>query len=1002
MGSVAATAPAREPGSRDAHGSSRYSPRLLLGAGGMGRVTLVRDERLRREVAMKTLAPGAAPGLVARLRREALLTAGLEHPGIVAIYDVSPDGEAPWYTMRVVRGRALSALLREAREPRERMRLVRHLLAAAQAVGWAHRHGVIHRDLKPDNLMIGELGETQVVDWGLARRLDEGTPHGDGVPAGSRHESPADNPDDHALTMVGAAVGTPQYMSPEQARGEIADARSDVWSLGLILYEIATGRSGRPSSSAEEALEQARRAEPLVLEDLGSELRAIVSRATARRPEDRYADAAGFADDLASWLDGRRVVAHNYTSRELIFRLIRAWRVPLLVGLIALIALGAAIGLGYRNTLRERDRATGAERRARASEQQARAALGRAEAELSRSLARRAVDLLEARHHAEAADLARDALSHAEEPRARGVLMAVAAEPEPVRLARFGLPRCSSVEVLADLSGFICLEREAISAWGIEDGEPVLRWRRPWEVYWAAPLVGQRRLIVNARGLGHKVLDLAGGDELGSPEICCSALRPTEGGARLFGVAQGSLEVLSRVEVGLERVDGLCEGLLVAGALDDAGRIGAICDDGSVVSGDLEGFERNQLAGADPLAFRYGIGLVPGQARAVMGSNDGRLALVDLARGDRLAEVSGGVGVMGSIAVSPDGGIAAVRDGARGVLLWDLTSGELRGRLPMDLDRGHRFIRGHGRRLATWGRDTLAVWELPRARPSRLRTHGGVAALSVAADTLWVGTGDGLERRDAEGHDLFEAKPAVVKAVVAGRGLVVGHGRFEGGLEMRSAAALEGVVEDEASLHEGFTRHLAPLGELVVRDRDYGPLEVWSRDGERLSLTGDEDSRDLEASAAEDAVVWLTREGDISIVETSLVLTPVLSEPDCRTVAIDTSPGGPEGARFACGAGAEVEVVDREGRLVGWHLAEPGMELGELAWSPDGAVLAGATREGSVLLWVGDEVHPMAILDAHSGQVPALAFDGGRLWSGSWDQSVRAFALAPLSAPRRP
>jgi WD40 repeat protein len=982
----------------------------------MGRVSLVRDERLNRDVAMKTLVPGASAGLAERLRREALMTAGLEHPGIVAIYDASPDGEAPWYTMRVVRGRALSVLLREAREPRERMRLVRHLLAAAQAVGYAHRHGVIHRDLKPDNLMIGELGETQVVDWGLARRLEQGPEEAGGGPGNA------------GLTMDGAAIGTPQYMSPEQARGEVADPRSDVWSLGLILYEIASGRSGRPSSSAEEALAHARRAEPLRLDDLAKELKAIVSRATAARPEERYVDAAAFADDLASWLDGRRVAAHSYSSRELILRLLKAWRVPLAIGAVALVALAVAIAFGYVSTLRERDRATDAERRARLSEEEARAALRRAETELGRSLARRAADLLDGRHLFEAEATARDALSHADEPLARGVLMAVEAEPRPVEVGRWALPGapglpgavvgdCQSVEVLSDRSALLCLEKDGLSVWRIEAERLVSRWRRPGAVYWAAVLEDGPPLVVHSGASGPVVQEFETGREVPRGELCCGGLRATEHGGRLFGPTGSGLNVVNRIEVGLEPIEAICEGLMVAGVVDDGGRVAAICDDGRVVFGEpgvgdevgrpeqvgsMGPSERQVMEGAEALAFRYGIGLVPGEARAILGSNDGRLALVDLRRGERVAEIGGGVGVVGSIRVSPDGGVVAVRDGARGVALWDLTSGQWRGRLPMTEDRGHRFVKGHPRRLATWGKERLVVWDLPGGRPSRLRTHGGVAALEVEGKALWVGTGDGLERWDAQGHGSFEPRSAVVKAVVANGDLWVGHGRIDGGLELRSAASRE-MPEggaDGAMRFETFTRQLAPLGELVARGRDYGPLEVWRADGEHLPLTGDENSRDLEASSDRGGVVWLTGTGDVWVVGSELVARPVMSDTGCSTVATD-------GLRVACGTGDGVEVFEVSGasggsgdRLLELHLAAPGVELGELEWSADGRVLAGGAKDGSVWLWVGDEVGPRARIESHTAQVATLVFEGGLLWSGSWDQSVRALSLGPLFAGR--
>ncbi len=163
---------------------------------------------------------------------------------------------------RPTMGARVARAAAQTRTQTTRTRFVRHVFDAANAVAWAHRHGVVHRDLKPANIMVGEFGETQVVDWGLAHVVGE--------------------------PMTSAAVGTPAYMSPEQAAGQGADARSDVWSLGAVLRDVVpAGADGPP------------------------ELHAIIRRALASRPADRYVDAKAFADDLGAWLDGRRVGAYG-------------------------------------------------------------------------------------------------------------------------------------------------------------------------------------------------------------------------------------------------------------------------------------------------------------------------------------------------------------------------------------------------------------------------------------------------------------------------------------------------------------------------------------------------------------------------------------------------------------------------------------------------------------------------------------------------------------------
>ncbi len=187
--------------------------------GGIGRVTRARDRRLGRTVAVKELLVRDALH-EERFVREALITARLDHPGIVAVHEagVWPSGE-PYYVMKLVAGRTLHERLAEARDQRERLALLPHVVAVADAVGYAHREGVVHRDIKPANVVCGEFGETVVVDWGLAHDAGLALPPvvDDGV------------------------LGTPAYMAPELAAGATPDPRGDVYAIGAILYELLAG-----------------------------------------------------------------------------------------------------------------------------------------------------------------------------------------------------------------------------------------------------------------------------------------------------------------------------------------------------------------------------------------------------------------------------------------------------------------------------------------------------------------------------------------------------------------------------------------------------------------------------------------------------------------------------------------------------------------------------------------------------------------------------------------
>ena len=211
----------REQGASSATGPAitegRYEVVEELGRGGIGRVFLADDQRLERQVALKELLPGSGAHTQDRFLREARLTAGLEHPGIVPVYDLgqNPDG-SPYYTMRRIRGRSLRQVLREAKALDQRLRLVRQFRDICEAVAYAHAHGVVHRDLKPDNVMLGEFGETVLLDWGLAKRRGV-----DDEPVSPQPQPLLPGGTD-TQTVDGIAVGTPAYMSPEQAVGTVS------------------------------------------------------------------------------------------------------------------------------------------------------------------------------------------------------------------------------------------------------------------------------------------------------------------------------------------------------------------------------------------------------------------------------------------------------------------------------------------------------------------------------------------------------------------------------------------------------------------------------------------------------------------------------------------------------------------------------------------------------------------------------------------------------------
>jgi PAS domain S-box-containing protein len=297
----------------------RYQLTRLHATGGIGRVWLARDSGLGRDVALKELRPDRANNaeLARRFLQEARVTGQLEHPGIVPVYELGahPDGE-PFYTMRFVKGRTLSTAARTYHVRRsagqaesfELLALLNAFVTVCNTIAYAHSRGVIHRDLKGQNVLLGDFGEVVVLDWGLAkllgRREDEAPPSVD-VLADAGSES-----SDH--TVPGQALGTPAYMAPEQAAGRLdrIDRRTDVYGLGAILYEILTGQPPFGGAETAEVLRKVREEEPVPPRQHWPEappaLESLCLRALAKRPEDRPAAAGEVAQEVQGWQEYER------------------------------------------------------------------------------------------------------------------------------------------------------------------------------------------------------------------------------------------------------------------------------------------------------------------------------------------------------------------------------------------------------------------------------------------------------------------------------------------------------------------------------------------------------------------------------------------------------------------------------------------------------------------------------------------------------------------------
>jgi PAS domain S-box-containing protein len=299
---------------------SRYSLTRLHATGGIGRIWLARDADLRRDVALKELRPERADdaSLWSRFLKEARITGQLEHPGVVPVYELArrPEDQQPFYTMRFVNGRTLTEAARAYHRERnagradslEFLTLLNNFVAVCNTVAYAHARGVIHRDLKGQNVILGNFGEVVVLDWGFAKLVDH--PETDAVLPPVRGD--VEGSDEAHLTAQGQTVGTPAYMAPEQAAGrpDLIDRRTDVYGLGAILYEILTGQPPFMGANKLEVLRKVREEEPAPPRSFWSGvppgLEAISLRALSKRPADRPAAAADMAAEVQGWQEYER------------------------------------------------------------------------------------------------------------------------------------------------------------------------------------------------------------------------------------------------------------------------------------------------------------------------------------------------------------------------------------------------------------------------------------------------------------------------------------------------------------------------------------------------------------------------------------------------------------------------------------------------------------------------------------------------------------------------
>lgn len=970
----------------------RYRPGVLLGLGGMGRVVGVYDQRLDRHIAIKVPREDGPAGarLDERLAREAWITARLDHPGIVPILDagLGPDGRV-YFTMPVVRGLPLADPLGRASAREERWRYLRRVLEACEAVACAHRQRVVHCDLKPSNIMLGEGGGTRVLDWGLARLEDE----------------PFD----------GAVVGTPQYMAPEQARGAPPDARSDVWSLGAILYEVCEGTPLRPRGAAREIVARARNetlpsAALAALEaDHPPELVAIVARALAPDPAARYPDAGALAADLAAYLDGRRVTAHAYSARELLWRFVRAWRVPLLVAAGALLVVATLVVIGMDRLSDEAEAATRARTRSEASEASARRAFNAAAEDLARSLVSQALLRTGKGARAEAEVLAAHALAQRESPIARGVLAIWGSAPPATLLSEVPAPTCLTHFLAVRGTRLFCREDDALSAWALGPvSPPRLLWRTAIA---ARDVAASDRLVAVITSTNDlRVLDPATGATIEEFVAPCE----THVLVRESRVVASNNACFWSLDTG-EPLGGAAypcvgHGIMGSVAFDPAEeRWAALCEDGTMVRGHIGDPEGAWDILPTPLsATRVALAAVFAGDELIAGSSDGALVRIELATGRVRGEMPTGFTKVVELSLADDGRLVLVRASSGAVGIYEPRLGLVRARLP---NLGARAAAFAGRDVLV-AADGLRRYRVERGPPGAWDIGSGVTSIALSPDGRWLVATSGytLEARQLEDGALIARVPiddgfgkaAMVTAegdeVIVTRSARAGipsvslprwrAGTFEPleplPVELQSRRILALADGSILSLY-----YKGGIGAFTVDEpADHAPMVM--PDGQRYEdLTSTDDGRFAIAVGEVDGTLVRIRSG-------AHVAEAFGRSPRAHAVAIAR-----DGVVAAAAGEGVIELWDAERGAVTGLITKRDASFTRVAISPDMRWLAAGALDGIVEIWSLDDLRLVATVDIHEERVSALTFtnDSHHLLSGSWDGFVRLLDLRRLDLP---